>query len=805
MAAVAALIAVVVLTSVLWAGLTAQPTTRQPSGLTAHVSPPATTIPATNTSTTAPAPTQKPSVTPATPATHQPHGGSGSGQKPVVSAKPDPTVTTVRQAIPYPSKPKWDAMQQQMHAAGAHYAQDPGDLAYYGGPVQHSPTTYLIFWGPSWTTTDSGTAAVVESYFNDLSGSSFENILTQYYDSTNGAIANIENFSSANVYFDTSTPPTDNTCAGGVVNLTEPSVEDVSLRQEVQNAIAARGWPSNGSNGVYLVYTPNGDYINGPGSMECNYPAYQNGGWCAYHDVFSASTSLLEYAAMPYPGSGCRLSDAGITPPSGNVEGDSLVNLQSHEEFETITDPQLNAWIDSYGYEIGDKCAWVFPTSGSNPNGYTTLNNGGTFAMQMEYSNASRSCVNTYNGVPTVMGSSPDYGLAGTSVTIRGASFTGATSVAFNGTSATFTLNNPSEITTTVPAGATTGPISVTTPSGTGSAGTSFVISAQPPAPIYITNGGFEGVDTLGGNLGYWTTSGTTSISGTAHTGKSSAMLGATTATNGDSSISQTVNIASGDALLSFWYQAHCPGSVANEWATATVFDITANTTTTVLAPTCTNTGSWVPVTANLSAMVGHTVTVTLTNHDDNNASDPAYTLFDDVALVPVIANPVVNFSFEGSGLDNQSGNLNPGWTLSGTNYGGTAYPETPGYMGGWAAVVGWDTPTDGDNVLSQTFTVPSGATTISLWYMMYCTTSTSTDWATVTLYDNTTGTTTTVMPKICDTSYNAYAWSQVSAPINQMVGHVVTIHLIDHDSHPLGSGGAGYGTFTYFDDIVVS
>lgn len=59
---------------------------------------------------------------------------------------------------------------------------------------------------------------------------------------------------------------------------------------------------------------------------------------------------------------------------------------------------------------------------------------------------------------------SPTFGPAGTSVTITG--FTGATAVSFNGAAATFTVDPSGTITTTVPAGATTGRITVTTGSG---------------------------------------------------------------------------------------------------------------------------------------------------------------------------------------------------------------------------------------------------------------------------------------------------------------------------------------------------
>jgi uncharacterized repeat protein (TIGR03803 family) len=61
----------------------------------------------------------------------------------------------------------------------------------------------------------------------------------------------------------------------------------------------------------------------------------------------------------------------------------------------------------------------------------------------------------------------PTSASAGAQVIILGTDLTGATSVTFNGTAATFTVVSATEITTTVPTGATTGTVVVTTPSGT--------------------------------------------------------------------------------------------------------------------------------------------------------------------------------------------------------------------------------------------------------------------------------------------------------------------------------------------------
>ncbi|HST29512.1 MAG TPA: hypothetical protein VLK27_01590 [Chthoniobacterales bacterium] len=66
-------------------------------------------------------------------------------------------------------------------------------------------------------------------------------------------------------------------------------------------------------------------------------------------------------------------------------------------------------------------------------------------------------------------------------------------------------------------------------------------------------------------------------------------------------------------------------------------------------------------------------------------------------------------------------------------------------------------------------------------------------DWATATLSDNTTGTTTTILPKVCATSST---WVQDTATIT--AGHSYTLTLIGHDDNYVGDA-----TYTLFDDVV--
>jgi IPT/TIG domain len=88
----------------------------------------------------------------------------------------------------------------------------------------------------------------------------------------------------------------------------------------------------------------------------------------------------------------------------------------------------------------------------------------------------------TFTMLPTIDNFTPTSGPAGTSVTITGSGFTGATDVTFNGTSAGsvgvgFTVDSTTQITATLPAAASTGAIRVTTSAGHADSSTDFTVT----------------------------------------------------------------------------------------------------------------------------------------------------------------------------------------------------------------------------------------------------------------------------------------------------------------------------------------
>ena len=79
---------------------------------------------------------------------------------------------------------------------------------------------------------------------------------------------------------------------------------------------------------------------------------------------------------------------------------------------------------------------------------------------------------------PAISGFSPTRGPVGTSVVIMGQNFTGATRVAFgNFNATTFTVDSSTQITATVPLGAKTGKITVTTAGGTATSSATFTVT----------------------------------------------------------------------------------------------------------------------------------------------------------------------------------------------------------------------------------------------------------------------------------------------------------------------------------------
>ena len=151
----------------------------------------------------------------------------------------------------------------------------------------------------------------------------------------------------------------------GVHVATQPSKSSVS-DSGVRNFIAGlfnKGEVPAATNIIYGIYLPQGMKVTMSGGSSCST-------FCGYHGHFNYGGVDIRYAVFPFLDcNACRLSNLSVA--------DMLTIVASHEIREAVTDPQLNAWYDSSGYEADDKCAWH--------NLYRMAEGG--FWVQPEYSN----------------------------------------------------------------------------------------------------------------------------------------------------------------------------------------------------------------------------------------------------------------------------------------------------------------------------------------------------------------------------------------------------------------------------------
>ncbi len=139
----------------------------------------------------------------------------------------------------------------------------------------------------------------------------------------------------------------------------------------------------------------------------------------------------------------------------------------------------LQSLIDRPGWAAGNAAAFIVTGSGTRWAEAFDGDPSGAPLLHVAYSSAPPD-------PPTISAVSPTSGPPGTLVTIDGSDLGGASAVAFNGTAAPYTVVSSSQITATVPGGATTGPLSVTGPGGTTSGPDFTVTPAEPSEAIRV-------------------------------------------------------------------------------------------------------------------------------------------------------------------------------------------------------------------------------------------------------------------------------------------------------------------------------
>ena len=208
-------------------------------------------------------------------------------------------------------------------------------------------------------------------------------------------------------------------------------------------------------------------------SGEVHFSVYGSGTWQA-ESVGSPSNLNGNVPGSPYFQGGTGYYTQWIDPLSASLSvspasasaGQSVTITGSGFQGGSISSVTFNGIAASFSV-VNDNTI-----TATVPGGFTS----GTLAVNSDHGTGTTTFT---EASPVVTGVSPSAAGVGQSVTISGSNFANGsvTSVTFNGTAAaTYSVVNDSTITATVPAGATSGPLTVNT--NHGSASTSFTVSS---------------------------------------------------------------------------------------------------------------------------------------------------------------------------------------------------------------------------------------------------------------------------------------------------------------------------------------
>lgn len=244
-------------------------------------------------------------------------------------------------------------------------------ITYHRGPVMLGTTKAYYIWYGNWAAT--GGQDILTDFAANVGGSPYYNINTTY---TNGSGQQVQNAVSL----------------GGQYTYTNNlglSLSDAQIQTIVADSIGTNKLPSD-VNGVYFVLTAKG--VTASSGFLTKY--------CGWHTYASIGGTSIKYSFVGNA-AGTNLGSCAAqttVSPNGNPGVDAMVSVLAHELEEAVTDPELNAWYDTRGYENADKCAWTFGSTYSSGGGIANMKLGSRDYLIQQNWNAgtSQKCALSY-------------------------------------------------------------------------------------------------------------------------------------------------------------------------------------------------------------------------------------------------------------------------------------------------------------------------------------------------------------------------------------------------------------------------
>lgn len=217
---------------------------------------------------------------------------------------------------------------------------------YHGGPVVTNPLNIHLIWYGNWTN-NNDTSNTVNYFLNHISSTPYYDIDRSYYEI---------NDQGQQVNVTSSVKVVENLYVGSPRGIALTGSDIASV---VSDALTQYGEQPD-PNGFYMVITDVGIQVQSFCYGDC--------GWHNYTQI-NGVTIVFSHIGNPQQCASSCLSQEFYTDQNNNVQSyaspnnnwtaDGIVNVMTHELSETLTDPQLNAWVRS-GAEVGDLCEWQF-------------------------------------------------------------------------------------------------------------------------------------------------------------------------------------------------------------------------------------------------------------------------------------------------------------------------------------------------------------------------------------------------------------------------------------------------------------
>jgi hypothetical protein len=466
-----------------------------------------------------------------------------------------------------------------------------------------SSTSFTIIGAPT-VTSFTPTSGIIGATVT-ITGTGFTGATSVKFNTTEVGAANFTVNSATQI---TATVPT--SASSGVITVTTPAGAGSSsaLFTIIGAPTVTSFTPTSGAVGINVTIT--GTNLTGASSVKFNatevgagnftvnsstqiiakVPVGATNGIITITTPAGSGSSATSFTVIPPP------TVTAFTPASGAVAQSVVITGTS---FLSVTAVKFNG-VSAITYTVNNETQITVTI----PAGATT----GKISVETA-AGAGMSAANfTVAAAPTVASFTPTSSVVGATLTITGTNFVNVSSVKFNGTEvglANIAVTSTTQLTAKVPDGATSGTISVTTPSGTGTSAGSFTVIPPPTITSFTPTSGPTGTSVV--------------ITGTAFTGASSVKFNNTTATytvNSATQITATVPVSATSGVIS----VTTPGGSVNSSGSFTVIlpplISSISPTTAVTGTTLTITGS--SLASATSVDFSATVVTTLISNTDS-------------------------------------------------------------------------------------------------------------------------------------------------------------------------------------------